>query len=71
MPRWLELQAELDYIYWRIEDIRRTVTERSGLDAAIDQATGREAALREEAEELMARGRELRREYDALVASDA
>lgn len=67
VPRWLEIQAEMDFIAWQIEEMYRTVGRRSPLDVMIDKATGYDATLTAEATELVARFRELRTEYERLA----
>ena len=43
IPKWLELQAEIDYFYYVLGQIMEKHSKRipkSGLDLMIDQATG-------------------------------
>jgi len=70
IPRWLELQAEIDYRIWLLNEMRREV-EAEGerltpLDRLIDAATGHDAARLAEAEEIIAEIKTLKAEWDAL-----
>ena len=70
IPRWLELQAEIDYRIWLLNEMRREVEaedERlSPLDRLIDEATGHDKARLAEAEEIIAEIKTLKAEWDAL-----
>ena len=48
IPRWLELQAEIDYRLFLLNEMRREDGELTPLDRLIDEATGltRHASLR-------------------------
>lgn len=67
LPRWLELQAAIDYGYWRLEQIAKELRQRTALDSMIDAATGYEDALEREARELMDLTTNLRAEFEALT----
>lgn len=67
VPRWLELQFEIDFVLWQLEQLRSRVAKRSALDLAIDAATGHEEALAVEAEALMDRHQVLLREFEESV----
>jgi hypothetical protein len=69
IPCWLELQAEIDYSIWQLDQIRQRVSGRSNLDYMVDQATGYEAAMTADAEILMKRIRELMDEFNQAVQS--
>jgi len=66
-PHWLELQAEIDYRLFLLEGLRQRVAKRSPIDLMIDLATGHQAELEKEAEELMAEITALKAEYYAEV----
>jgi hypothetical protein len=67
VPRWLELQAQIDGDLWLLDQIRKTVSDRSAMAFAVDVAAGREDALTAEAAEILARLKAARAEFDALV----
>ena len=70
IPRWLELQAEIDYRIWLLNEMRRELEaedERlTPLDRLIDEATGHDEARLAEAEEIIAEIKTLKAEWDAL-----
>jgi hypothetical protein len=69
IPRWLELQAEIDYRYFLLNEMRRELEaedERlTPLERMIDEATGHDKARLAEAEEIIAEIKTLRAESDA------
>ena len=71
IPRWLELQAEIDYRYFLLNEMRRELEAEDGhlspLDRLIDEATGHDEARLAEAEEIIAEIKTLRAEWDALA----
>lgn len=73
IPRWLELQMEIDYRIFLLNEMRRELAaedERlTPLDRMIDEATGHDAARLAEAEEIIAEIKKLKAEWDALEAS--
>jgi len=70
IPRWLELQAEIDYRLWLLGEIRREDERLSPLDRLIDQATGYDEKRLAEAESIMAEIKVLKAEWDALNGDD-
>ena len=72
IPRWLELQAEIDYRIFLLNEMRRQLEaedERlTPLDRLIDEATGLDAARLAEAAEIIAEIKALKAEWDALHA---
>jgi hypothetical protein len=72
IPRWLELQAEIDYRIFLLNEMRRELEaedERlSPLDRLIDEATGYDEARLAEATEIIAEIKTLKAEWDALAA---
>ncbi len=73
IPRWLELQAEIDYRLFLLNEMRREVAaedERlSPLERMIDQATGLDAKRRAEAAAIIAELEALKAERDALTGA--
>lgn len=71
IPRWLELQAEIDYRIWLLNEMRRELDaedERlTPLDRLIDEATGHDEARLAEAEAIIAEIKTLKSEWDALA----
>lgn len=71
IPRWLELQAEIDYRIFLLNEMRRELAaedERlTPLDRMIDEATGHDEARLAEAKEIIAEIEALRAEFDALA----
>lgn len=74
IPRWLELQADIDYRYFLLNELRRQVEAENGrltpLERLIDEATGLDAARLAEAEEIIGELKVLRAEWDALTGGD-
>ena len=70
IPRWLELQAEIDYRIFLLNEMRREVQaedERlTPLDRLIDEATGYDEKRLAEATEIIAEIKVLKAEWDAL-----
>ena len=70
IPRWLELQAEVDYRIFLLNEMRREVQAEDGrltpLDRLIDEATGHDEARLAEAGEIIAEIKTLKAEWDAL-----
>ena len=52
---YFQALGERDYLAYCLEEMYERVKARSGLDKAIDRATGYEAALTKEAKMMMAR----------------
>jgi len=71
IPRWLELQAEIDYRIFLLNEMRRQLEAEGGrltpLDRLIDEATGLDEARLAEAEEIIAEIKTLRAEWDRLM----
>ena len=71
IPRWLELQLEIDYRYFLLNEMRRQLEAEDGrltpLDRLIDEATGHDGARLAEAEEIIAEIKTLKAEWDALA----
>lgn len=70
IPRWLELQAEIDYRIWLLNEMRRDGKQLTPLDRLIDEATGYDEKRLAEAREIIAEVKALKAEWDALVISD-
>ncbi len=72
IPRELELQAEIDYRIFLLNEMRREVEAEDGrltpLERMIDEATGHDKARLAEAEEIIAEIKTLRAEWVALAA---
>ena len=71
IPRWLELQAEIDYRIWLLNEMRRELEAEDGrlspIDRLIDAATGLDEARLAEAQEIIAEIKTLKAEWDALA----
>jgi len=71
IPRWLELQAEIDYRIFLLNEMRRQLEFEDGrltpLERLIDEATGHDEARLAEAEEIIAEIKALKAEWDALA----
>ena len=74
IPRWLEIQAEIDYRIFLLNEMRREVAaegERlSPLDRLIDEATGYDEKRLAEAREIIAEIEALKAEWDTLTGGD-
>ena len=67
IPRWPELQAEIDYRLFLLNEMRREDEKLTPIDRLIDEATGHDAARLAEAEEIIAELKGLKAEWDALA----
>ena len=74
IPRWLELQAEIDYRIFLLNEMRRQLEAEGGrltpLDRLIDEATGLDAARLADVKELIAEIEALKAEWDRLMDGD-
>jgi len=68
IPRWLELQAEIDYRLFLLGQMQAEDERLTPLDRLIDEATGHDEARLAEAEEIMAEIKTLKAEWDVLAA---
>ena len=72
IPRWLELQAEIDYRLFLLNEMRRQVAAEdqrlTPLDRLIDEATGHDEARLAEAKMIIAEIETLTAELDGLTA---
>ncbi len=73
IPRWLELQSEIDYRIWLLNEMRRELEAEdkrlTPLDRLIDEATGYDEMRLAEATEIIAELKVLKAEWDALIAT--
>jgi hypothetical protein len=74
IPRWLELQAEIDYRIFLLNEMRRQL-EAEGerltpLDRLIDEATGLDALRLVEVREIIGEIEVLKAEWDRLTDGD-
>ena len=71
IPRWLELQAEIDHRIWLLNEMRRELEAEdrrlTPIDRLIDEATGHDKARLAEAEAIIAEIKTLKSEWDALA----
>ncbi len=70
IPRWLELQSEIDYRLFLLGRMDAEDKRLSPLDRMIDEATGHDTARLAEAEEITSEITELKAEWDALDGND-
>lgn len=66
IPRWLEIQIEVDYRYFLLHQMLSEAQKRSGIDIMIDQATGFEESQITEATRIHQEIKELIIEYNNL-----
>jgi hypothetical protein len=70
VPRWLVLQAEIDFLYFLLDQLRERIP-KTALDREIDRATGAEAFRVGEARRIARRMRELKREWSRETSMPA
>lgn len=70
IPRWLELQAEIDCRLFLLNEMRREDGKLTPLDRLVDEATGHDEARLAEAREIIAELEALKAEWDALGAEE-
>ena len=74
IPRWLELQAEIDFRIFLLNEMRRELEAEDArltpLDRLIDEATGLDGVRLAEAREIIAEIGVLRAEWDSLTDGD-
>jgi succinylglutamate desuccinylase len=66
-PRWLEIQAEVDYLYFSLRQMQKAHLNRSGIELMIDKATSYEANQVKEAKKIMKRIKKLIAEYERVT----
>jgi len=71
IPRWLELQAEIDCRLFLLGEMRREDERLTPFDRLIDEATGHDEARLAEAKVIIAEIGTLKAELDALTAEDS
>ncbi len=70
VPRWLKLQEEIDYLYFVLSEIRRSMPE-TGIEEMIDEVTGYEAERRQEIRETCVRIKALKQEWSKETGKPA
>lgn len=71
IPRWLELQAEIDYRLFLLGEMQREDESLTPMDRLIDEATGHDKARLAEAKVIMGEIETLKAEWDALQGEGA
>lgn len=71
IPRWLELQLEIDYRLFLLGEMRREDEGLTPFDRLIDEATGHDEARLAEAEVIIGEIKTLKAEWDALSEGPA
>lgn len=69
IPRWLELQAEIDYLYFCLNQLREK-SPRTPIEISIDEASGRTAQRIVEAREICIRMKELKKEMSTFTLEE-
>lgn len=69
VPRWLQLQGEIDYLYWELEQALRTVPIPTPIERMVDKAVGHAPKLPPEVLELVEQIKARVAEYDALTGT--
>lgn len=70
IPRWLELQEEIDYLYFCLDQIRRKMP-KTGLDKLIDETTGYDKARLQDAADICLKMKELKAEWAKETGREA
>jgi hypothetical protein len=63
MPRWLELQAEIDFLLFELKRMLKKEKSLPGMYKAIDQATGYDKIKLKKARKIMKKITKLKQEY--------
>ena len=66
VPRWLVLQAEIDYLLYCLENMYRQEKRLSGIERMIDESTGFNKQKLKEATRLHNRIKKLQKEFEEL-----
>lgn len=66
IPRWLELQFEIDYRLFLLGEMQREDENLTPMDRLVDEATGHDKARLAEVEVIMGEIKTLKAEWDAL-----
>jgi len=63
MPRWLEIQAEIDFLLYELKKMLKAEKSLSAMDKAIDQATEYDKLKLKKAQKIMKKITKLKQEY--------
>lgn len=66
MPRWLELQAEIDYLHWVLSSMLERSKRQSPIEIMIDKSTGFDKKQLKDAEEIIKKIKKLKEEFYKL-----
>ncbi len=66
IPRWLELQAEIDYWHWILKKMLDDDLKRAPIEKMIDESTGYDKEKIKTAKEIMEKIETLKKEYYSL-----
>ena len=67
IPRWLELQAEIDYWFYVLSTINVQIQNRSPIAQMIDKSTGWDKKQEKDAKRIMKKITKLKKEFESLV----
>ena len=67
IPRWLEIQMEVDYKFFLLHQMLAEAKKRSGIDVLIDQTTGFEESQIKEATKIHKEIKDLIEEYNQIT----
>lgn len=70
IPRWLEIQGEVDYLLWILGNISKESKKLSPIDRMIDESTGYDKEINREAKEIMDRIKALVKEKKQLAKDE-
>ncbi len=66
VPRWLELQAEIDYWHWILKKMLDDYLKRAPIEKMVDESTGYDKEKVKNAKQIMEKIETLKKEYYSL-----
>lgn len=68
IPRWLELQGEIDYLHFLLLQMYKKETSLTAIEKMVDEATGHDKHKLKEATKIIKKLRKLKKEFYEITA---
>lgn len=68
MPRWLQIQYQVDYYLWELNNMLKAEINLSNFERMIDEATGFSKKKLQQAKYRIAKIKKLMKEYNDITA---
>lgn len=67
IPRWLELQFDIDFLIFQLDNINKREARLTGIEHMIDESTGYDKIKMKEATRIMKKINKLKKEYFEIM----